>query len=79
MYIFIDTTIPYEFKNKNDCYKHIVSRCFNIKKSLRFMEKDKGHLCVRCPISGDYLEIFGDDTDIEWLLNMLRTAKWLRD
>lgn len=78
MFIYIDTTVPYEFKTKEACYKHVVIRCHNIKKSLRFVEKDIGHLCVRCPISGDYLEIFGEQFEIDWLDKQLRINSWYR-
>ena len=52
-----DTYIPYEFANINNALKHIVSRCHNIKRSLRLVEMNKEHLLVRCPLSGDYLDI----------------------
>lgn len=79
MYIFIDTTVPYEFAHKEDCFRHVTLRCHGIKKSLTFVEKDKEHLCVRCPLSGDYLEIFGKSTEIEWLNDMLHKYKWYRN
>ena len=78
MYIFIDTTVPYEFKKKEDCFHHITLRCHGIKKSVTFGEKDKEHLCVRCPLSGDYLEIFGKSAEIEWLDVMLKKYNWYR-
>lgn len=79
MYIFIDTTVPYEFAHKEDCLRHVTLRCHGIKKSLTFVEKDKEHLCVRCPLSGDYLEIFGKSIEIEWLNDMLHKYKWYRN
>ena len=79
MYIFIDTTVPYEFAHKEDCFRHVTLRCHGIKKSLTFVEKDKEHVCVRCPLSGDYLEIFGKSTEIEWLNDMLHKYKWYRN
>lgn len=79
MYIFVDTTVPYEFVHKEDCFRHVTLRCHGIKKSLTFVEKDKEHLCVRCPLSGDYLEIFGKSTEIEWLNDMLHKYKWYRN
>ena len=50
MYIFIDTVVPYEFETKERCYRHVTLRCHGIKRSLRRIEKDKEHLCVRCPL-----------------------------
>lgn len=78
MYIFIDTVVPYEFETKERCYRHVTLRCHGIKRSLRRIEKDKEHLCVRCPLSGDYLEIYGKPAEIEWLDNELGLQDWYR-
>lgn len=81
MIIATETYIPYEY-NKFETLKYIESRCHAIKKSLRFvelnLEKDSGHLCVRCPLSGDYLDIFGTKDEVEWLDKELRVRKWYR-
>lgn len=79
MTIINDTYIPYEYPDKMDCLKHIESRCHGIKKSLRFVEKDNEHLCVRCPLSGDYLDILGSEDELNWLHNELRRRKWYRE
>lgn len=67
MVIFTDSFIPYEFENKRKCYEYIVERSHGIKKSLKFIEMDAEHLKVRCPVSGDYLEIIGSEEDLNWL------------
>ena len=77
MTIFSGTFIPYEF-NKYDALKHIESRCHNIKKSLRLIKMDNEHLEVRCPLSGDYLEIVGSENDINWLHAELTKRQWYR-
>ena len=76
--ILANTTVPYEFKTKEQCMYYVKERAMNIKKSLRFVEKDTGHLCVRCPVSGDYLEIYGKPAEIEWLDNELGLQDWYR-
>ena len=78
MTIFTDTFLPYEYKNKEQCYRYVVSRCHNIKKSLRLVEKDNEHLTVRCPLAGDYMDIVGTITELEWLDNELSRNKWYR-
>ena len=78
MYMYIDVDTPYDFPNKRDCYKNITKRCLNIRKSLRFVEKETGHHCVRCTVSGDYLEIYGNQDDIEWLHSELYNNNWYR-
>lgn len=78
MTIFTDTYIPYEFNDKYECYKYIENRCMNIKHSLRLVEKDNEHLRVRCPLSGDYLDIVGIEEEIEWIDMKLRNSQWYR-
>lgn len=78
MTIFTGTYIPYEYENKYDVLKYIESRCHKIKKSLRFVEKDNEHLTVRCPLSGDYLDITGSQEDIDWLDGELKRRQWYR-
>lgn len=78
MTIFTDTYIPYEYTNKYDALSHLESRCQQMKKSLRLVEKDSEHLRVRCPLSGDYLDVVGTSEDIEWLDKQLRLRNWYR-
>lgn len=78
MTVITDTYIPYEFDNKMDCLKYIESRCHNLKKSLRLIEIDNEHLTVRCPLSGDYLEIVGVVEDLNWLHAELTKRRWYR-
>ena len=68
MTIFTGTFIPYEYENKRDALKHVISRCQNLQKSLRLI----------CPLSGDYLEIVGTEADINWLHAELTKGKWYR-
>lgn len=78
MTIFTDTYIPYEFDDKRACFKHIEARCQGLTKALRKVEKDSEHLRIRCPLSGDYLDIIGTEEDLEWLDNMLTVHKLYR-
>lgn len=77
MTIFTGTYIPYEY-NKFEALAHIESRCHGIKHSLRFVEKDNEHLTVRCPLSGDYLDVVGTVEELEWLHSELTKRKWYR-
>lgn len=78
MTIFTGTFIPYEYTNKHDVLRHLESRCHGIKKSLRLIKMDSEHLEVRCPLSGDYLEIVGSEAEINWLHEELTKRKWYR-
>lgn len=78
MTIITDTFIPYEFDTKFEALRYIESRCHNLKKSLRFIEMDNEHLTVRCPLSGDYIEIVGSVDELNWLHAELTKRKWYR-
>lgn len=78
MNIISDAYQPYEYENKYECLRHVESRCHSIKRSLKFIEKNNEHLCVRCPLSGDYLYIEGTVEEIDWLHNELTNRKWYR-
>ena len=78
MTIFTGTYVPYEFDDKWECLRYVESRCHNLKKSLRFIEMDNEHLTVRCPLSGDYLDIVGTVNDVNWLHAELTKREWYR-
>lgn len=78
MIIFTNTFVPYEFDNKRDCLNYIIKRCQGIKKSLRFVEIDNEHLVVRCPLSGDYLEVVGTVEELVWVNSELTRQQWYR-
>lgn len=78
MKIESNTSIPYEFGDIWNALRHVESRCHGIKKSLRKIEKTSGHLVVRCPLAGDYLDIYGDEDEIDWLDNKLEMLHWYR-
>lgn len=78
MTIFTDTYIPYEFSSRNECLRYIEDRCHRLKKSLRLVEKDNEHLTVRCPLSGDYLDVVGSEDDLKWLDEQLHKRQWYR-
>lgn len=78
MTICTDTFIPYEYATKQECLKYIESRCMNIKKSLKRVEKTSEQLIVRCPLAGDYLAIIGEPAEVDWVDEMLFLNNWYR-
>ena len=78
MVIISDTYVPYEFDDRRKCFDFIVERCHNLKKSLRFVEMDNEHLTVRCPLSGDYLDVVGTQSELDWLHCELTKRQWYR-
>ena len=78
MTIFTNTYIPYDFEDKQQCLKYVEKRCHGIKKSLRKIEKNSEHLKVRCPLSGDYLDIVGATPELDWMDNQLKVLDLYR-
>ena len=78
MTIFTESYVPYEYDNKYECLRYVESRCHGVKKSLKFVEMDNEHLTVRCPLSGDYLEIVGTEVELNWLHAELTIRGWYR-
>ena len=78
MTIFTGTFIPYEYDNKRDVLDYVISRSQGLEKSLRLTEKDSEHLTIRCPLSGDYLEIVGSIDELEWLHKELKKRNLYR-
>lgn len=71
MTIITDAFTEYEFNNKFDYVRYIEQKCFNIKRSLRFVEMDTEHLKVRCPVSGEYIDVVGTEEEINWIHSVL--------
>lgn len=78
MTIITDTYQPYEYVTRYETLKYVVSRAQGLKKSLRLVEKDSEHLTIRCPLSGDYLDVLGSEEDLVWLDEQLTRQKWYR-
>lgn len=78
MTVFTSSYVPYEFNTKNETLRYITECCYNIKRSLKFVLMDTEHLEVRCPVSGEYLEITGSTEEVAWLHNELVTRNWYK-
>lgn len=65
--IITNTFIPYTFEDINECVKYIKDMSFNILYSIRLIEKTPERLIIRCPVSGEYLDIHGSESAIDWL------------
>lgn len=78
MTIFLGDYIPYEYVSRFEVFRYVKSKAQGLKKSIRLVEKDNEHLTVRCPLSGDYLDIVGTTEDLEWLYNELVKGAWFR-
>ena len=78
MTVFNDTFRPIELKDKQSTLNYIVERSMNIRRSIRFIEKEPDHLTLRLPGSGEYVEITGTESEIIWLDDQLRKRDYYR-
>ena len=72
-YLFNDVI----FQTLNEFYDYITQRCIG-KNSLKLVTKERGHLKLRCPLVGDYLDVYGEDWEIEWLHRELSEEHWYK-
>lgn len=52
-----DSYLPYEFATIEGCVNFIRQLSMGITHGLTRIEKDTEHLTIRCPVSGEYLDI----------------------
>ena len=65
MLVITDSYTPYDFRNWRECTNFIIDKCYGIKRALSLIKKDKEHLEVRCPLTGEYLTILGSEESLE--------------
>lgn len=69
--------MTYEY-DKFDCLKYVELSCNDIKQALRLVEMTNEHLIVRCPLSGEYLEVTGTMEELQWVNSKLFDRGWYR-
>lgn len=60
-----DTFLPYDFMNWRECCNFLIDKCYGMKKAMTLVAKDKEHLEMRCPLTGEYLTVLGSTDDLE--------------
>lgn len=60
-----DDYAPYDFFNWREACNFLIDKCYGMKRAMKLIEKDKEHLEVRCPLTGEYLTVLGDSDDLE--------------
>lgn len=78
MNIYTETFVCAEFETKRETLKYVEFRCQKLLKSLKRIEKNSEHLIVRCPLSGEYLEIVGTPAELDWLDEELKKRNWYK-
>lgn len=60
-----DTFSPYDFLNWKECCNFLIDKCYGMKRAMLLIKKDKEHLEMRCPLTGEYLTVLGCTEDLE--------------
>lgn len=60
-----DTFLPYDFNNWRECCNYLIDKCYNMKRAMTLIAKDKEHLELRCPLTGEYLTVLASEDDLE--------------
>lgn len=80
MTLYVSGCEPRKYVTRHEALRYLESRAHGLKKSLRLLEKDNEHLTIRCPLSGDYVDVVSTENngDTEWVYNELVKRNWLR-
>ena len=60
-----DTYTPYDFNNWREACNYLYDKCYGITRAMTLIKKDKEHLEMRCPLTGEYLTVLGSPEDLE--------------
>jgi hypothetical protein len=64
-----DTFLPYDFMNWRECANFLIDKCYGMKRAMSLITKDKEHLELRCPLTGEYLTVLASTKDLERIHN----------
>ena len=63
--VLTDAYTPYDFRNWRECVNFLIDKCYGIKRGMTLVEKDKEHLELRCPLTGEYLTVLASEANLE--------------
>lgn len=59
-----DTYTPYDFNNWREACNYLYDKCYGITRAMTLIKKDKEHLELRCPLTGEYLNVLASEDDL---------------
>lgn len=68
MFAKIRCRMPQEFNDKERCLSWCRSKQLGLKHSLRLLSKEQDMIMIRTPITNEIVEIYGDESEISWLV-----------
>lgn len=60
-----DTFSPYDFLTWRECCNFLIDKCYGTTRAMTLIKKDKEHLELRCPLTGEYLTVLASTEDLE--------------
>lgn len=57
--------LPYDFLSVDSCCSFIEDKCYNTVASLTFIKRDKEQLYLRCPLSGEFMNVYASEPDLD--------------
>lgn len=60
-----DTFSPYDFLTWRECCNFLIDKCYGMTRAMVLIEKDKEHLELKCPLTGEYLTVLASPEDLE--------------
>lgn len=80
MYAKYGMAMPQEFNSKERCLEWLLSRQQGFKNSIKLIHKEKNKLVIKTPLLNEYLELYGDSDEVEWLhLSLLHSNAYTFD
>ena len=64
-----DTFLPYDFMTWRECCNYLIDKCYGMTRAMTLVIKDKEHLELRCPLTGEYLTVLASAEDLECIHN----------
>lgn len=59
--------LPYDFMDTDNCCKFIEDKCYDTVACLSFLKREKGHLDLRCPLTGEFLTVYASEEDLNYI------------
>lgn len=69
--ITTDLDRRWSFKSKFECLDYLLKRAMNLRKCFSYIQRETGHLFIRCPVVNDMICIIGSEEQVSWIHNQL--------
>lgn len=63
--VITEDYLHYDFMTWQECANFLIDKCYGLKRAMTLVEKTKEHLVMRCPLTGEDIEVLGSSHDLE--------------